>query len=197
MYRLNDIVESFLPLVGWRQDRSPAYRIDEAITHSDSGLYFQEAHPLLTLRAMQSIMPQDWNEGYDTYSNATEYSKGDKVREAQTNKVYKSLVNNNIGNALTDKTKWEEYNTLTDYLADMEERGVKKVVTRFINEKVIGLETKNIIDRRCLFDGTGRIDNRVENHNRLVGFEITPLRSDGLTTKIESWDCSLSATREK
>lgn len=185
MYRLNDIVESFLPLVGWRQDRSPAYRIDEAITHSDSGLYFQEAHPLLTLRAMQSIMPQDWNEGYDTYSNATEYSKGDKVRNSLNDKIYKSLVNNNIGNALTDATKWEEYNTLTDYLADMEERGVKKVVTRFINEKVIGLETKNIIDRRCLFDGTGRIDNRVENHNRLVGFEITPLRSDGLTTKIE------------
>ena len=185
MYRLNDIVNSFLPLVGWRQDRSSALKIDEAITHSDSGLYFQEAHPLLTLKAMNSIMPQDWNEGYDAYSATEEYSKGDKVYHATSGKVYISLVDNNEGNAVTDKDYWAEYNTLSDYLEQIENQGIKKVITKFVNEKLVDLETKNIIDRRCLFDGTGRIDNRVQNHNRLVGFEITPLRADGLTTKIE------------
>ena len=184
MYRLNDIVNSFLPLVGWEQSKTNALRIDEAITNSESGLYFQEAHPMLTLRAMQSIMPTDWDEQYETYDSTESYNKGDKVKST-SKVVYKSLIDNNTGNPLTDPDSWEEYNVLSDFLNDIEVRGIKKTITRFIREKVIGMETKNIIDRRCLFDGTGRIEAREANANKIVGFEITPLRNDGVVTKIE------------
>lgn len=181
MYRLNNIVNSFKSLVGWEKENT---NIDEAITTSDSGLYFQEAHPLLTLRAMRGIMPEDYVSRYEEYSSTKTYAKGDKVRN-YAGMVYKSLVDNNLDNGTIDENYWAEFDVLSDYLSELELRGIKKVATTFIRDKVLGMETKNIIDRRCLFDGTGRIEARIPNGKKLVGFEITPLRSGGITTKIE------------
>lgn len=181
MYRLNDIVNSFRGLVGWE---SEGESLSTDNTASDSGLYFQEAHPLLTLRAIKGIMPEDYSERYETYIKTKTYSKGDRVRQ-YTSIVYISLVDDNKGNDVLETAYWAEYDPLNDYLSELTTRGIKKVATTFIRDKVIGMETKNIIDRRCLFDGTGRIDAKIPNNGKIVGFEITPLRSGGITTKIE------------
>lgn len=177
MYRLNDIVEAFKGLVGWEPE---GCAIDE--TSSESGLFFQEAHPLLTLRAMRAVMPDGLARVYPAFAVENTYAKGAIV--SQNDKAFRSLVDDNNA-ALTDATAWEEYDLLNDYLNELETRGIKKVVTRFIRDKVIGMETKNIIDRRALFDGVGRLANRVRNEGKIVGFEIEPLRADGVTMKIE------------
>lgn len=179
MYRLTDIVNAFEGLVGWEKEST---KIDDSIVSSESGLYFQEAHPLLTLRAMRGIMPQDMLERYPQFASGNQYAKG--VIVSYNGKAYKSLVDGNAA-LPTDTTTWEEYDLLTDYLSDLETRGIKKVVTRFVRDKVIGMETRNIIDRRSLFDGTGRLANRVPSEGRIVGFEIEPLRAEGVTMKIE------------
>jgi hypothetical protein len=46
-------------------------------------------------------------------------------------------------------------------------------------------ESKNLLERRSLFDGAGRINNTIENGQRLVGMEIVPAYSMGVTTKLE------------
>ena len=178
MYRLNDIVEAFKGLVGWEKENSS---ISEAITTSESGLYFQEAHPLLTLRAMRGIMPENFIERYEEYSLEKTYAKGEIA--VRNGKAYESLEDNNQDEP--PSSSWGDYDILTGYLNDLEVRGIKKVVTRFVRDKVIGMESKNIIDRRCLFDGTGNINARVKNNSRVVGFEITPLRTQGVTMKLE------------
>lgn len=179
MYRLNDIVDAFKGLVGWEPEGTS---IDQSILSSESGLYFQEAHPLLTLRAMRGIMPDDFIERYPKFANNSTYAKDTIV--SQGSKAYKSLIDDN-DQPLNNASAWEEYDILTDYLEELETRGIKKVVTRFIRDKVIGMETKNIVDRRCLFDATGNINNRVPNGSKIVGFELTPLRVMGVTTKLE------------
>lgn len=181
MYRLNDIVNSFRGLVGWECEGERNLSSD--ITASDSGLYFQEAHPLLTLRAIKGIMPEEYPLHYDGYDKTKTYNKGDKVRY-YTGTIYISLVDDNSEDVL-ETAYWAEFNPLTDYLSELTTRGIKKVATTFIRDKVIGMETKNIIDRRCLFDGTGRIEAKIPNRGKIVGFEITPLRAGGITTKIE------------
>ena len=173
MYRLNDIVSDFSTLVGWK---------DTEIATSDSGLYFQEAHPMLTLRALRGIMPKDLAYKYPAYDSTLEYAKGAKVRSGE--KVYESLKDENAS-PVTNQLDWKEYDVFTDYLTYITERGIKKVVTKFVNEKVVGMETKNLVDRRTLFDGAGSRDARTENRGRLVGFEITPVRTNGITTKID------------
>lgn len=177
MYRLTDIVEAFKGLVGWEGSS-----LDQSVRDSESGLFFQEAHPLLTLRAMRGIMPEGMARAYPEFANDNTYAKGYIV--SQNDKAYRSLIDNNT-EGLNDNSAWEEYDLLNDYLNDLEVRGIKKVITRFIRDKVIGVETKNIIDRRTLFDGVGRLANRVPNNGNIVGFEIEPLRADGVTMKIE------------
>lgn len=177
MYRLTDIVEAFKGLVGWEGSS-----LDQSVRDSESGLFFQEAHPLLTLRAMRGIMPEGMARAYPEFANNNSYEKGDIV--SKNDKAYRSLIDNNT-EGLNDASAWEEYDLLNDYLNDLEARGIKKVITRFIRDKVIGVETKNIIDRRTLFDGVGRLANRVPNDGKIVGFEIEPLRADGVTMKIE------------
>ena len=71
MYRLNDIVTNFSTLVGWK---------DTELSESESGLYFQEAHPLLTLRALRGIMPKDLAERYPAWVENYPYAKDAKVR---------------------------------------------------------------------------------------------------------------------
>lgn len=43
---------------------------------------------------------------YAAYSGATTYAVGDTVQDNTTHKVYESLAAGNVGNALTDTTKW-------------------------------------------------------------------------------------------
>lgn len=181
MIRIKEIVNAFRGVVGWEQSRAKEYTIGEELTQSDSGLYFQEAHPLLTLRAMKGIMPKDY--AYSEYELTKTYSKGDIVVYGED--LYRSVADDNQGRSVLDADYWELYHALTEYLSKLTDSGIKAVVQRFMTEKVVGLETKNILDRRTLFDGTGRIIARTPNNGRLVGFEITPIRANGATMKLE------------
>lgn len=172
MYDINKIVKSFSTLVGWR---------DTSLNASDSGLYYQEAHPLLTLRALKAVMPKDMFASLPTYQQGAVYAKDAEVRSGE--KGYLSLMDDN-DQPLDNTTAWQEINAFERYLTQITERGIKKAVIRFINEKMIGLETKNLVDRRTLFDGAGRKEARTENKGRLVGFEITPVRTNGIVTSI-------------
>ena len=171
MYRLNDIVTNFSTLVGWK---------DTELSESESGLYFQEAHPLLTLRALRGVMPKDLAERYPAWEEGIAYAKDAMVHSG--NKVYVSLRDDN--ESPVTSVDWREYDVFNDYLSYLTERGIKKVVTKFVNEKIAGMESKNLVDRRTVFDGAGSRQARTENRGRLVGFEITPFRSNGITTTL-------------
>lgn len=173
MYRIADILSSFSSLVGWSDT--------DNLATSESGLYFQEAHPLLTLRAMRGIMPKDLIEKYPTFEEGTTYAEGEIVQSEGS--AYISLVADNTA-ALSDTDSWASYDLLETYLSSLTERGIKKVITKFVNEKIVGLESKNLVDRRTLFDGAGRKEARTEPTGKLVGFEITPFRSNGILTTI-------------
>src|SRR5574344_2813082 len=82
MYDLSTLMSSFRTLVGWEDT--------DTLSTSDSGLYFQEAHPLLTLRAMRGIMPKDLIDRYPNHENGRLYNLGDKVQ--YNGKGYTSLV---------------------------------------------------------------------------------------------------------
>lgn len=138
---------------------------------------------MLTLRAMQSVMPEDWAEQYREYDIEETFEKGEIA--VYSGETYRSLRDDNNGHSVTEKSYWEPYNLLNDYLRSLSVTGIKQAVNRFVRDKVIGMETKNLIDNKTLFDGAGRINARIENSGRLVGFEITPIRSGGVVTKLE------------
>lgn len=190
MYRLKEIQDALLHVVGWEQSYDPAKAIDNYMTETESGLYFQGAHPLLTLDNMAAIMPDDFVFQYPVWNMIPEYKAGAKVRH--NNKVWiaardnqneeptESDFNDDYGNPY-----WQPYNFISDYLERLTRNGIAQMVQTFTQIKGLDKETKNLLERRTFFDGAGRIRATLPNNHKLVGFEIVPVRSMGITMKIE------------
>lgn len=170
-------------LIGWRQsyDANDGV-ISEALTQSESGLYYQDAHPLLTLQNLQNIAPDFSNISYPAHSTEETYAKGAVVTDSD--KHYKSLkaVPENI--QITDTEYWIETNPFSEWLETKTKACITKAISCYVNEKVTKGTYKTLCEKKTLFDGTGRIYDTIKNKNNLVGFEIVPIRAKGVTTKI-------------
>ena len=57
MIRISAIQEALMHLVGWEQSYDPQGQIDKSLTESESGLTYQQAHPMVTLENIRAIMP--------------------------------------------------------------------------------------------------------------------------------------------
>lgn len=170
-------------LVGWEQSFNPADEIDNELTQSESGLAYQNAHPLLTLDNVKSIVPDTFTYQYPDWNAETAYLIGDKVKSAA--KIWIAIVDNVAETPAADSPYWREYNYLSDYLTRLTKNGIATMVQRFVEIKGLQKETKNLLERRTFFDGAGRINATLQNRGKLVGFEIEPVRSMGVTAKIE------------
>lgn len=182
MVRANDIREKLLHLIGWEQNYdTQELKIADALTVSESGLYFQQVHPLLTLQNISSIAPDFKNIVYSEYSNEKHYDKGSIVK--YDGNLYKSLQQT-TGNLPTDQEFWSETNPLSEWLEGKTKASIQKAIVRYCNEKIAKGTYRTLCENRTLFDGTGRLTDIIANKNNLVGFEIVPIRSKGVTTRI-------------
>lgn len=183
MYRLNEIKTALMHLVGWEQSYNPTDAIAEELTESESGLTFQGAHPLVTLNNIRAIMPDDYIYKYPSWESVKPYKKGDKVAHGKT--IWIALYDNTNEEPSNDNANWASYNYFSDFLETLTERGIANLVQTFTQVKQLDKETKNLLERRTFFDGAGRLNATLNNTHKLVGMEITPVRSMGVTTKIE------------
>lgn len=182
MVRANDIQEKLLHLIGWEQNYdTQELKIADALTVSESGLYFQQVHPLLTLQSISSIAPDFKNIVYSEYSNEKHYDKGSIVK--YDGNLYKSLQQT-TGNLPTGQEFWSETNPLSEWLEGKTKASIQKAIVRYCNEKIAKGTYRTLCENRTLFDGTGRLTDIIANKNNLVGFEIVPIRSKGVTTRI-------------
>lgn len=182
MVRISEIQDRLLNLVGWEQSYNPAEAIDEKLTESESGLYYQGAHPLVTLENLRAIIPDDFFFQYTQYSAERANNIGDKVRQGQ--KVY-VCTEPNVGVSVEDTDYWHPYNYFSDFLERMTRNGIATAVQTFLQIKDLKQETKTLLERHMFFDGAGRRNAILPNRGKLVGFEIEPVRAMGVTAKIE------------
>src|SRR5574344_588323 len=191
MVRITEMQDSLLHLIGWRQsyDASDGV-ISESLTISESGLYYQDAHPLLTLQNLQSIAPDFKNTVYPVHSSEETYIKGIVV--ISNDKHYKSLKNVPENVEITDTEYWVETNPFSEWLELKTRASITKAVNQYINNKVNQGTYKTLCEKKTLFDGTGRIYDVIKNKQNLVGFEIIPIRAKGVTTKINRFGLQFS-----
>lgn len=183
MIRLQDIQTALLPVVGWEQDYNPEKQIDDELCQSESGLTFQGAHPLCTLENVRSIMPDDYLFRYRQWDGQTAYVTGDKVRNGA--KVWKAVSDNTGSEPVDGSADWEVYDMVSDYVRQLTLNGINTAVQTFIQDKQLQQETRNLMERRTFFDGAARLQATIDPRGKIVGFEIVPVRSMGVTTKIE------------
>lgn len=153
------------------------------MTESESGLSYQGAHPLVTLDNMRSIMPEDWSYRYQVWNADVPFAKGQKVRH--NGLVWQAKFDNVGVEPNDDSEEWKKYNELSDFLEHITRNGIAQAITTFQQIKQLEKETRNLLERRTFFDGAGRLAATIENRGKIVGMEITPVRSMGVTTKIE------------
>lgn len=189
MIRINEICEALKNVCGWEQSYDPAKAIDDNLTQTESGLYFQGAHPLLTLDNMEAIMPDDWGIQYPVWDALTQWKQNKVVQygnDTNGNKLFWKAKADNVGEEPTeDSLFWSKYNILSDFLERMTRNGIATAIQRFTQIKQLDKETRNLLERRTFFDGAGRIRATLQNNHKLVGFEIVPVRAMGVTAKIE------------
>ena len=182
-------------VVGWEQSYDPAKAIDNYMTETESGLYFQGAHPLLTLDNMAAIMPDDWGLQDPEWNMILPYEAGQKVSHNGIVWIAKidntgeeptaSDFNNDYSREDYGNPYWRPYNKLTDFLERMTRNGIATAIQTFTQIKQLDKETRNLLERKTFFDGAGRIRATLQKNHKLVGFEIVPVRAMGVTAKIE------------
>lgn len=147
MIQINKVVSALTTLVGWSNETEQGFTdidLDSSLTTSESGLYFQQAHPLITLRNLLSIAPPQ----------------------------------------ILDMQKTEKSKAFSNWLSYKTQASISKAVLQYCDNKVVDVMSKPLLENKILFDSTGRITDTIENKGDLVGFEIVPIRSKGVTTKI-------------
>lgn len=183
MVRALDIQEKLLHLIGWEQNYDTSdLKISDALTVSESGLYFQQIHPLLTLQNMSCIAPDFKNMTFEEYNAEKPYSKGNVIKYESL--LYKALQNSTGKQPDIESEYWVETNLFSEWLESKTKASIQKAIARYCNEKTVEGTNKPLCESRTLFDGTGRLVDTVKNKKNLVGFEIVPVRAKGVTTKI-------------
>lgn len=183
MVRALDIQEKLLHLIGWEQNYDTSdLKISDALTVSESGLYFQQIHPLLTLQNMSCIAPDFKNMTFKEYNAEKPYSKGNVIKYGSL--LYKALQNSTGKRPDIESEYWVETNLFSEWLEGKTKASIQKAIARYCNEKITQGTYKTLCENRTLFDGTGRLVDVVKNKKNLVGFEIIPIRAKGVTTKI-------------
>lgn len=184
MIRVADIQDKMLHLVGWKQSYDLSdIMLSSNITQTESGMYFQQIHPLLTLDNLRSIAPDFQNYNWQVHDVNKAYKSGEVVRIDDS--LYKALQNVPAETDILDTDYWSETNPFSEWLEEKTKASIVKLVNKFINTKLADKATKSLIENKILFDGTGRLTNKIENRNKLVGFEIDTVRSKGVTVKID------------
>lgn len=184
MIRIADIQDKMLHLVGWKQSYDLSdIMLSSNLTQTESGMYFQQIHPLLTLDNLRSIAPDFQNYNWQVHDANKAYKSGEVVRIDDS--LYKALQDVPAETDILDSEYWAETNPFSEWLEEKTKASIVKLVNKFINMKLADKATKSLIENKILFDGTGRLTNKIENRNRLVGFEIDTVRSKGVTVKID------------
>ena len=183
MIRIKDLNEQLLHLVGWQQSYDTSeVKLSDNLTQSESGMYFQQVHPLLTLPNLMSIAPDFKNTNFPEHDANSSYKEG--VVVTLKDKYYKSIKDVPVNTEITNDEFWIETNLFSEWLEDKTKASIIKLINKFINMKLADKASKSLIENKTLFDGTGRLTNLATNRNRFVGFEVDIVRSKGVTVKI-------------
>ena len=183
MIRIKDLNEQLLHLVGWQQSYDTSeVKLSDNLTQSESGMYFQQVHPLLTLPNLMSIAPDFKNTNFPEHDANSSYKEG--VVVTLEDKYYKSINDVPANTEITNDEYWIETNLFSEWLEDKTKASIIKLINKFINMKLADKASKSLIENKTLFDGTGRLTNLATNRNRFVGFEVDTVRSKGVTVKI-------------
>lgn len=194
MYRPSDIQTGLLNLWGWRQHKNTSdFTLSNSLTASSSGQYYQDVHPMLTLDNIKSVAPDFEEVTPDAWAAETQYRIGDRVSHSGEN--YVAIVDTIGQDPENTPAAWDRFDSFSEWLEEKTKASILNAIRKFWDDKMSSMSAKNILENKTLFDGTGRITDTITTGSNYVGFEITPIRANGVTTKIEKIGLQMTGTQ--
>lgn len=173
------------PLLGWTDSQDPCtdalFELSDDVKSSESGLYYNDVHPLLTIENLGYIAPnfQQYIANTQDYDSIVSYDTGDRVEF--NGELYESLIDANLGNDPdVSPAEWEKVLLFSDWLERGDDASILKLVNYLINKKKIRKDTKSLLDDLKLFDGNGRLSDLITKQGRFVGLQVELKRHEGL-----------------
>jgi hypothetical protein len=184
MFNITTVQDCLTGLIGWKPSENPcAEPLAPTITASSSGMFFNDAHPLLSIDNIESIAPDFANFKFNTWDIAQTYEVGDRVRFSGV--VYQSLTASNIGNQPdSSPIQWGQIDLFSEWLESKTRSFYAQFVNRIFVQKSINKITKSLFDDRYIFQGVGSFNDLIIKQGRFVGFEIIPNRQEDISLKL-------------
>jgi len=154
----------------------------------ESGIYYNDYHPLLTFDNLKSIAPNFDQMPFTEWDGADTYNTGDNITYTVNNIkcYYTSLIDNNTGlQPDSNPNEWQEFNPFEDWLKQKTDHYLQLAFNQLSTIKRKDQQVKKILDRLYLFKGSGRLNNLINKNSRAVGFEITLQPNVGITSLID------------
>lgn len=183
MLRLKVIKEALSTLVGWKQSYNPKTAIEEGLTTTDSGMYYQDVHPMVTLDNIEAIMPDAYENKYPCWDIEADYEQGAKVRYIDSTYIAVSPVNGMSPD--TEHSGWQKFNPLSDYVQEITDSAISRAIQKFSTKKQVERETTTLVKSESLVATPNRASAFITPSDKLVGFEFTPKKGVGISIKLD------------
>lgn len=171
--------EDLFGLVGFFNANNPNYpALLPSLTGSRSGLYFNDAHPYITVENIDQSVKNFSHYNYPSFEAIArdngDYVLGSKVVFSLVNYEYVSSVTSNTltPDPGTDPIVWRVIDELSDYLIKSIYSGMDRMIDTYMNSKKFRARSKSIFENILLYNGSGDQSDIEENRGLFVGIRL-------------------------
>lgn len=179
MFEISTIKTALLQSIGLKDTEDPQFP-DCKLTTTDTGMYYNDYHPLITFDNLYYIAPNYDGMSYNAYSATTSYATGSYV--ISDNIAYKSTKYIATGSA-PDADGWKS--PVNDWIEGKINATISKLCNNVATNKKINESTKTYLESIQVVDGNADVSNTITPSGRFVGFEITPKAINNITAVID------------
>lgn len=180
MYNVPALIAGFEGFVGILQSNLPQIpQIGEPLILSDSGVYLQDKHPLVSLENIWYAAPDfSWTNWLGWVSMGV-YSIGAQV--GYSGKIY--IATSAVTGVIppdADTGNWAIYNPFQVWLQQKYNQAVKNLFAEVVKIKKLHHMAKSLLERQQLYRGGGSLNQVIISTHTFVGFEILVQQAEGL-----------------
>lgn len=143
--------------------------LPQGLLASLSGLYANDAHPILNYNNILASLELEKTASYALYDEASAYGIGSVVRSVQ--QLYRSKKAQNT-DALTLLASWEPTTHIAEELRKAYEAATQRMISELFLQKKLSGRSKQVLDDTKLFYSSGNRNEAIVKRSRFCGLEI-------------------------
>lgn len=181
MIQYNKIVDTMRGLVGFSNYRRVP--LQEELQRSLSGVFFEGAHPLITVSNISEVAPRE-EVNYPEAEIGKTYPKGAVLKEPGGGSLYVALDEAEFTDGYKDSYFWSLTNALSIWIQTKVAQAIKEVIQNVLTKSILAKQGKEILENRpSIFSG---VPQNVLTPTGASVISISPKVSNGAVIRVNS-----------